>query len=248
MTWFKVDDGFWSHEKVIELSPSAGWLWTRAGSYCAHQLTDGAVKRSVLVLLGSSSHVANELVEAGLWDAVDGGYAFHDWDKYQPTRDEVESKREAWKERQRKARASHKSPGESPRDTQGDSRLESTSPVPSRPVPSSSSTKKRDTASRGSRLDPSWLPSAEDVAKIRSECPGVDAQREHAAFVDYWIAQPGQRGVKVDWSATWRNWMRRKADDLSTKRGKPSKDERALDVLELGRRMQEEDDRKAIGA
>jgi hypothetical protein len=32
-------------------------------------------------------------------------------------------------------------------------------------------------------------------------------------FVDYWIAQPGQRGVKVDWEATWRNWMRRKQGD-----------------------------------
>lgn len=32
---------------------------------------------------------------------------------------------------------------------------------------------------------------------------------------DYWIAQPGQRGVKRDWDATWRNWVRneRKRDN-----------------------------------
>jgi len=27
-------------------------------------------------------------------------------------------------------------------------------------------------------------------------------------FKDYWIAQPGQKGVKLDWEATWRNWVR----------------------------------------
>ena len=30
--------------------------------------------------------------------------------------------------------------------------------------------------------------------------------------MDYWTAAPGQRGVKLDWNATWRNWMRRAAD------------------------------------
>jgi hypothetical protein len=27
-------------------------------------------------------------------------------------------------------------------------------------------------------------------------------------FRDYWIAVAGQRGVKLDWDATWRNWVR----------------------------------------
>lgn len=30
-----------------------------------------------------------------------------------------------------------------------------------------------------------------------------------ATFRDYWIAKPGQSGVKTDWEATWRNWVRR---------------------------------------
>lgn len=29
-----------------------------------------------------------------------------------------------------------------------------------------------------------------------------------ALFFDYWIAQPGAKGRKLDWSATWRNWVR----------------------------------------
>ena len=31
---------------------------------------------------------------------------------------------------------------------------------------------------------------------------------ESAKFRDYWSAQSGPRGVKLDWQATWRNWCR----------------------------------------
>lgn len=34
-----------------------------------------------------------------------------------------------------------------------------------------------------------------------------------AGFVDYWLGVPGAKGVKLDWPATWRNWVRRKAED-----------------------------------
>jgi len=35
------------------------------------------------------------------------------------------------------------------------------------------------------------------------------AETEAASFIDYWHAQPGLRGLKTDWEATWRNWVRR---------------------------------------
>lgn len=34
-------------------------------------------------------------------------------------------------------------------------------------------------------------------------------RREAAIFFDYWTSQPGQKGVKANWLATWRNWIRR---------------------------------------
>lgn len=39
-----------------------------------------------------------------------------------------------------------------------------------------------------------------DVAVINTEM---------AKFCDYWNSMPGQKGVKLDWPATWRNWCRR---------------------------------------
>lgn len=61
---------------------------------------------------------------------------------------------------------------------------------------------------RGTRLNPEWRPDQSSIDAIKAECPRVDLKAEHRKFVDYWIAQSGQRGTKLDWDATWRNWMR----------------------------------------
>jgi hypothetical protein len=40
------------------------------------------------------------------------------------------------------------------------------------------------------------------------------AVREAERFRDFWSAKPGQSGVKADWPATWRNWVRSTADRM----------------------------------
>lgn len=35
------------------------------------------------------------------------------------------------------------------------------------------------------------------------------ARQSTERFIDYWRAQPGAKGCKTDWVATWRNWLRR---------------------------------------
>ena len=69
-------------------------------------------------------------------------------------------------------------------------------------------------ADRGSRLPVDWLPSAEDRAFAAAE--GIDPDREAASFRDYWTSKPGAAGRKSNWSATWRNWVRRSAERNST--------------------------------
>lgn len=107
MTWFKIDDTLALHPKVIEAGNAAIGLWVRAGSYSAQQLTDGYVSRRALTMLGTRSQAA-ALVAAGLWDAVPGGWQFHDWTDYQPTRADVERDRAATKERQARWRENRK--------------------------------------------------------------------------------------------------------------------------------------------
>ena len=110
MTWFKVDDGFWSHPKTLALPVGAVALWVRAGSYCGKHLTDGFVSEGILPMLQGTVDDAFELVASGLWKPVDGGWAFHDWCAYQDTREAVERRRAAWKDRQRRARSNENEP------------------------------------------------------------------------------------------------------------------------------------------
>jgi hypothetical protein len=62
---------------------------------------------------------------------------------------------------------------------------------------------------RGARLPPDWTPSDADRAYARS-LGWTDEQidREAEDFRDYWIARPGAGGLKLDWPATWRKWIR----------------------------------------
>ncbi|MCZ4557932.1 hypothetical protein O4215_20435 [Rhodococcus maanshanensis] len=61
----------------------------------------------------------------------------------------------------------------------------------------------------GSRLPENWMPGPETIAKMQAEFPNVNLEAEHAKFADHFIAVPGARGIKADWDATWRNWIRR---------------------------------------
>jgi hypothetical protein len=40
------------------------------------------------------------------------------------------------------------------------------------------------------------------------ERPELIPNKVFNQFKDYWISQAGQKGVKLDWFATWRNWVR----------------------------------------
>jgi hypothetical protein len=63
-------------------------------------------------------------------------------------------------------------------------------------------------ADRASRLPADWMPDAECIEFCRAERPDLDLDSVASQFRDYWIAQPGTKGRKTDWMATWRNWVR----------------------------------------
>lgn len=79
-----------------------------------------------------------------------------------------------------------------------------------------SGVEKRESA-RGARLTLAVLPD-DWRAWAASTAPGINIDETWAVFLDYWRAQPGQKGVKTDWLATWRNWVRREAKSNETSR------------------------------
>jgi len=103
MPWFKVDDGLAFHPKVIAAGNAGMGLWLRAGAWSAQQLTDGEIPTEIAGLLGTSAE-AKRLVKAGLWTPKDEGFAFHEWELYQPSRIQVMAEREAAQQRMREHR------------------------------------------------------------------------------------------------------------------------------------------------
>lgn len=103
MTWFKVDDTFHAHPKVLATDPAALGLWVVAGAWSGAHLTEGFVPDHALPrLLPDSAALARQLVASGLWRRVRGGYQFHDWTDYNPAASDVRAMREKRAEAGRK--------------------------------------------------------------------------------------------------------------------------------------------------
>lgn len=68
---------------------------------------------------------------------------------------------------------------------------------------------------RGTRLPDGWEPDRAVIEQMRAH---VGLRAEHRKFGDYWAAQPGAKGRKVDWNATWRNWIAKPPNTLGPDR------------------------------
>jgi hypothetical protein len=141
MTWFKVDDHLHSHRKAMRAGTEAMGLWVLAGSWSAAEESDGWVPGYVLTRLAGpgAEQLAEALVRAGLWhqDNQDGedGYVFHAWADFQPTRAQLEAKREDARQRMRRVRGE----GGDVRANSASS-ADSVTPTPTRPDPTTKNT------------------------------------------------------------------------------------------------------------
>lgn len=63
-------------------------------------------------------------------------------------------------------------------------------------------------AAKGTRLKDDWIPPRDWFEWCEQERPDLNSTETYNAFHDYWIAKPGKDGLKLDWEATWRNWVR----------------------------------------
>ena len=117
---------------------------------------------------------------------------------------------------------------------------------PPEPVPKPAERPKPPDAQKGTRLPPGFCATPEMIEWARLATPLVGA-RETEAFVDYWLGVAGARGVKRDWTATWRNWMRRAQADAERHRRAPppvarpsTTDQRVSDALQLAAEFRED--------
>jgi uncharacterized protein YdaU (DUF1376 family) len=63
-------------------------------------------------------------------------------------------------------------------------------------------------ATKGSRLSADFVLQEDWIVFCQTERPDLNPQKVFDSFKDYWTAKAGNQGVKLDWNATWRNWVR----------------------------------------
>ena len=61
---------------------------------------------------------------------------------------------------------------------------------------------------KGSRLSTDFELPETWTEFCQTERPDLNPARVFETFKDYWVAKAGNQGVKLDWQATWRNWVR----------------------------------------
>jgi hypothetical protein len=139
-------------------------------------------------------------------EEIDGGWRLLNYSKYREYRDE-EDRREYQRDWDRKNRCnptkSDKSDPNRPPTTKAEAEAEI----------EALRSKQRAGRSQGSRLPQGWRPSEPLTAWMRRKRPDLNVEETVEKFVDHWAAQPGRHGVKLDWEATFRNWVRNEKRD-----------------------------------
>lgn len=225
---FQVDGDFYDHPKSIGLSDAAVALWTRAGSYSAAKLTDGFIAEHVLTLLSRTPmEAAEELVTRGLWKRTKGGYRFHQWeDRGNLTKERVEAERSSDRQRKRRTRqiegqktkpqvvAEIVRPESAPDSEGNPDGIRGLSVSLSESVSESSLPRIPRVTSKGTRIpEPFTVDEAMKGWAVERQMNPVWVMKQTERFVNYWQGKPGKDGVKVDWRATWRNWLLKGQDD-----------------------------------
>lgn len=72
-------------------------------------------------------------------------------------------------------------------------------------------TEKRQKSNRGSRLPVDFVLPEDWISFCQTERKDLVPAKVFEEFKDYWTALPAGKGTKADWTATWRNWVRRQS-------------------------------------
>ena len=191
MPFFRVDDTFHSHPKTVALlaDPDGGQAavgtWALCGSWCGEQLTNGRLSLAVVVHHGGTEAQAEALIRARLWERRKGAYLFHNWKKWNPTKEQTLAKRKANAERVSRWRNEHACNGVTNGVTGA---FVTPPPSRSRPVPKEEKKSADPSALRRANSVPSHHDTPADGLKT-----GPSAEREPQPGATRWTEEHGQQ-------------------------------------------------------
>jgi hypothetical protein len=213
------------HPKVDGLSDAAFRLLVTMWCWCSRHLTDGKIPKATWEKRGKEK-VRSELVTAGLVDMIDGGVQMHDYTDHQRTAEEVKQLREARREAGRmggiaKAKKVANAKASATANAIANDKQTGSKAVPETETDTEVLTNVSTLGARiprsngkATRIPVPWI--VDEAMKEWALERGMQPQwvmRQNERFVNYWQAKAGKEATKVDWRATWRNWLLKAQDD-----------------------------------
>lgn len=259
MPWARLSVTFADNPKVAGLSDGAFRTLVEMILWARQELTDGVVPASIVQRRWNAECIAeiehNHRERPSLTRNEEGDYVIRDFLEHQESHEQV-TKRKAQKSaaaRQRWAKRKATKDAAAKQDAEHDAMQAASQDALQNRCTSDAETEtyiytspslrsgevlgegknpaaKAPAAERGSRLPDDWEPSEDLVAWTRTNAPAAATNTEVERFRDYWAAQPGAKGRKVSWDATWRNWARRCQDDATRRSGYRSQAQVMADI------------------
>lgn len=200
---------FADSRKVLPLSNGAFRCLVEAILWSRKEESDGWLARRLAVAKWSLDDLhelsTNDALNPSLIESEEG-WEIHDFCELQDTKAEIDARRERnrvagqkgglARGKQGAKRGAKPSASAAPSETQADKETDSLTPKGVKESP----------RKRGTRLTADWIPPQSVIDAMKAECPGVNLQAEHRKFIDHFT---GNGRTMVDWSASWRNWIRR---------------------------------------
>jgi hypothetical protein len=87
------------------------------------------------------------------------------------------------------------------------------------PSENKTSSKSSNERKRGTRIPEDFKVTPEMHNWAKEHVPELGGLRETEKFINYWRAKTGAGATKLDWPATWRNWMLTAAERLAPRSG-----------------------------
>ena len=209
--WFRFYDEVLDDPKAQRLEPELFKVWVNL--LCLASRNNGQLPKvdDIAFALRSSVTVTERnvtaLTEAGLFDEIDGVLKPHNWGGRQYKSDSEDTTNAL---RQKRFREKHRNGNRN-----------AVTPVTVTATRTDTEQNRERPRKRATRLPDDWAPSSADRDFAKSLGFSDQAIDHHAArFKDFWAAKPGAGGTKLDWSATWRNWMRTEATNLAKTKSK----------------------------
>lgn len=224
MQWFRVYAEIVDDEKLRLLAFEDRWHFISILACKAGGIIDeggSLLRRKVAVKLGldvsSFEEVARRLAEVELIDF--DTLQPRAWDRRQHKSDTSTERVREHRERLKRFRNVSVTPPETETETETEAETE----IKTLREESAISTAETRVTARspvGSRL-PSDFPTDSEIDWCRQERPDLDVQFIREKFRDYWCGIPGAKGRKLDWPATWRNFVR---SEMAPRRAQPARD------------------------